>query len=240
MLFLAPVPFFMLAIAVIGVAMVPAMWVGAYLWALSDSSTSLLKYFLRGLSLPVGFYIYGFSLLLVAPLVSFVMGGRLKPYRGSPVSFKCIGWYVQAALTFVVRYSFLEFITPTVYLNAYFRLMGMKIGKNVYINSTHICDPSMIELGNGCTIGGSANIMGHYASGDFMVIAPVKIHRKAVVGYGVTIMGDVEIGEGAKVLANSFVLPKTRIPAGEIWGGVPAVRQNLPVKDPAIIKGTLD
>ena len=35
---------------------------------------------------------------------------------------------------------------------------------------------------------------------------------------------DVEIGEKAKILPNSVVLPKTRIPAGETWGGVPAIR----------------
>jgi len=35
-------------------------------------------------------------------------------------------------------------------------------------------------------------------------------------------MGDVEVGEGATILANSVLLPGTRVPAGERWGGVPA------------------
>ena len=37
-------------------------------------------------------------------------------------------------------------------------------------------------------------------------------------------MGGVEIGDKAKVLAGSFVLPNTRIPPGELWGGIPARR----------------
>jgi serine acetyltransferase len=43
-----------------------------------------------------------------------------------------------------------------------------------------------------------------------------KLHAK--------VLGGVEIGEGAKILPNSVVMPKTKVPAGEIWGGVPAVK----------------
>jgi hypothetical protein len=47
-------------------------------------------------------------------------------------------------MTLVVRYSFLEFVTPTVFSQMYYRLMGMKIGRNVTLNSTAIADPSLI------------------------------------------------------------------------------------------------
>ena len=40
-------------------------------------------------------------------------------------------------------------------------------------------------------------------------------------------MGGVEVGEKAKVLANSFVLPNTKIPAGETWAGIPAAKIEL-------------
>jgi serine acetyltransferase len=35
-------------------------------------------------------------------------------------------------------------------------------------------------------------------------------------------MAGVRIGEKAKILPNSVVLPNTQVPAGETWGGVPA------------------
>ena len=103
-------------------------------------------------------------------------------------------------------------------------LMGMKIGRGVHINSTHISDPAMIELGDKVTIGGSAVIAAHYAQAGYLIIARVRIGRGATIGLRATIMGDVVIGDGARVLPNSVVLPKTRIAAGETWGGVPAVR----------------
>jgi serine acetyltransferase len=37
-------------------------------------------------------------------------------------------------------------------------------------------------------------------------------------------MGDVEVGDGATILPHSVLLPGTRVPPGETWGGVPAKR----------------
>jgi acetyltransferase-like isoleucine patch superfamily enzyme len=69
-------------------------------------------------------------------------------------------------------------------------------------------------------------IVAHYGQGGFLVLAPVHIGDKATIGLRAVLMGGVVIGEGAKILPNSVVLPKTKIPAGETWGGVPAQRIN--------------
>jgi acetyltransferase-like isoleucine patch superfamily enzyme len=56
------------------------------------------------------------------------------------------------------------------------------------------------------------------------VIAPVTIGSRATIGEKATVMGDVEVGEGATVLAHTVLLPGTRVGARERWGGVPARR----------------
>ena len=94
----------------------------------------------------------------------------IRAYNGSGrtpagVSLAALRWYVHCTLTLVVRYSFLEFVTPSPFAQLYYRLMGMKIGRHVTINSTAIADPSLIEMEDGVTIGGSASIMAHYAQG---------------------------------------------------------------------------
>lgn len=100
--------------------------------------------------------------------------------------------------------------------------MGMKIGRGTIINSTHISDPSLIEIGDKVTIGGSATLVGHYGQGGYLVLAPVKIGDRATIGLKATIMGGVQVGAGAKIMPHSVVLPKTIIPDNETWGGVPA------------------
>ena len=60
-----------------------------------------------------------------------------------------------------------------------------------------------------------------------MVIAPVRLGSGATIGLRAIVMGGGEVGEKARVLAGSFVLPNTRIPAGETWAGIPARRVDL-------------
>jgi len=222
-----PIPFLALAILAMGTAIGVAVAVFHALHPLAESATSWARYLVLGIVLALCYFAYGLSLLIIAPALNFVLGGRLQPYRGSAVSLAALRWYVHCTMTLVVRYSFLEFVTPSPFSQLYYSLMGMKIGRNVTINSTAIADPSLIELGDGVTIGGSANILAHYAQGGFLVIAPVKIGDGATIGMRAVIMGGVTVGAKAKVLANSFVLPNTTIPDGESWAGIPAQKIEL-------------
>jgi acetyltransferase-like isoleucine patch superfamily enzyme len=223
-----PLPFMALAITVAGLALGVGVFVFDHFFSAPLAAiTSWLRYPLTGLALVVSYFAYGLSLLLIAPALNFVLGGRLNPYRGSAVSLAALRWYIHATMTMVVRYSFLEFVTPSAFAQLFYRLMGMKIGRNVTINSTAIADPSLIELEDGATIGGSASVLAHYAQGGYLVIAPVKICAGATIGLRAVIMGGVEVGAKAKVLASSFVLPNTKIPPGETWAGIPARRIEL-------------
>ena len=129
-------------------------------------------------------------------------------------SLTSVPWYFHNAFTYIVRYTFLEFITPTPLNMMFYRLMGMKIGKGAHINTTNISDPCMIEIEDKVTIGGSVHIIAHYASKGFLIVERVKIRKGATVGLKATIMGDVEIGEGAVIAPHEVILPKSRIPAG--------------------------
>jgi non-ribosomal peptide synthetase-like protein len=220
-----PLPFIALAILAAGLALgVAVAFYDAILAPALARAAPAWRYPLTGLALAAGYFTYGLALLLVAPALNALLGGRLKPYRGPAVSLAILRWYVHCTLTLVVRYSFLEFVTPSPFAQLYYRLMGMKIGRDVHINSTAIADPSLITLGDGVTIGGSASVMAHYAQGGYLILAPVRIGAGATIGLRAIVMGGVDIGEKAKVLAGSFVLPNSRIPPGEMWGGIPARR----------------
>jgi len=222
-----PLPFLALAIVAMGLSIGVGVCVYDALSPLLAPLASWLRYPLTGIVFALCYFAYGLSLLVIAPALNFLFGGRLSPYRGSAVTLRALRWYVHCTMTLVVRYSFLEFVTPSPFSQLYYRLMGMRIGKGVTLNSTAIADPSLIELGDGVTVGGSASILAHYAQGGFLVIAPVKIGAGATIGMRAIIMGGVTVGEKAKVLANSFVLPNTTIPAGESWAGIPAQRIEL-------------
>ena len=220
-------PFLVLAILAAGVSATPAVMAYERLSVLSAGWPAPWHAVAVGISLVLCYYIFGFCLIIVAPALNLLLGGRLKAWRGPQVSAGALRWYVHATLTLLPRLTFLELICATPYLNLFYRLMGMKIGRGVTINTTAIADPSLIELGDKATLGGSCSIMGHYAQGGFLVVSPTRIGARATIGLRAIIMGGVTVGERAKVLAGSFVLPKTVIPDGETWGGIPAVKVDL-------------
>lgn len=189
---------------------------GVYLFRYADSATADWPLFFHhlsiGCSIVFGYFLYGFSMIFVIPLFNFLMPFRLKPFRGNYFSLSSVPWYFHNAFIYVVRYTFLEFFTPTPLNILFYKMMGMKIGKHAHINTTNISDAALIEIGDKVTIGGSATIFAHYASKGYLVVERVKIKAGATVGIKATIMGDVEIGEGAMIGPHEVVMPKSRIP----------------------------
>jgi acetyltransferase-like isoleucine patch superfamily enzyme len=220
----ALVPVYSIGVVIIGLALTPAIRIFHEVSEWSVGAEPWLKAFAFGCAAGLGFFAYGFTLIVLIPIFNFVMRTHLVPWRGGYYSFGSVRWYIHNCLTYLARYTFLEFITPTPFNLWFYRAMGMKIGRGAQLNTTNVSDPSLIELGERATVGGSATLIAHYATGGFLIIAPLKIGKGATIGLKATLMGGVEIGDYAVVLPNSVVLPKTVIPAGEIWGGVPAAR----------------
>ncbi len=67
-----------------------------------------------------------------------------------------------------------------------------------------------IEIGSDVTIGHNATLHG------------CKIRDGVLVGMGSTVLDNAVIESGSVVAAGALVLSRTHIPAGELWGGVPA------------------
>lgn len=217
-------PMYALGSLCIGAALVPGILFFNGVNSATQAWPVLPHYLALGFALGAGYFLYGFSQLFILPTMNFVLRAQLRPWRGTYYSLGTIKWYIHNSLTYLMRYTFLEFFTPTPFNILFYKWMGMKIGHGTQINSSAISDPSLIEMGEKVTIGGSAVICAHYGMAGFLIIAPVKIGDGAVIGLRAIVMGGVEIGAGAKVLPNSVVLPKTFIAAGETWGGVPAVK----------------
>lgn len=215
-------PLYIVGSLCLGLALLPGFYLFHWASALSSGFPESLKYWVLGSSLAGAYLLYGFSIIVIAPFLNFILRARLSQWRGPYYSLPAVRWYIHNGFTYLVRYTFLEFITPTPFNLFFYRMMGMKIGEGTVINTSHLSDPSLIEIGRKVTLGGSVTIVGHYGQAGYLVLAPVKIGDKATIGLRAVIMGGAQIGEGAKILPNSVVMPKTIVPAGEIWGGVPA------------------
>jgi len=224
---LALMPVYFMGATCIAVSLLPGFYLYDWVSGFAMDWEKPLRFFAQALALACSYFLYGFTLILAIPAMNFILRGKLKPWRGPYYSLPSVRWYVHNGLTYLARYTFLEFVTPTPFGILFYKLMGMKIGRGAQLNTTAISDPSLIELGEKATIGGSATIIAHYGMKGLLVISPVKIGKGATIGLRAIIMGGVEVGDGSVVLPNSVVLPKTIIPAGETWGGVPARKIDL-------------
>ncbi len=217
-------PVYFFGAAILGLCLAPG--IALFRWILNTvaDTSAWTQNFAYGLGLAFAFLLYGITLIFVAPLVNALLRVRLKPWRGPYYSAESFQWFLHNALTYLPRFTFLDFITPSPLSVLFYQMMGMKIGRGTVINTTYISDPSLITLGKKVTLGGSVTIVAHYGQAGLLVIAPVHIGDNCTVGLKATVMGGAVIGANAKILPHSVVMPKTIIPEGETWGGVPARR----------------
>src|ERR1044072_8808443 len=166
----------------LGSSAAPGLYVFRAIDSYTDSWPVIFHYAACGFGFALGFLTYGLTLIFVVPAVNFLMPFRVKEFRGPWYSLPAIPWFIHNGLTYMVRYTFLDFLTPSPLNVLFYRMMGMKIGKGVVINSSNISDPCLITLEDYVTVGGSATIFAHYGQRGYLIIAPVKVGKGTTIG----------------------------------------------------------
>ena len=208
----------------LGLALTPAVLAWQRVAAWSAGFPPLTHAVAIAMGAAVAFFVFGFALLVVVPVYNLVLPTRVHPFKGGYYTLQAAPWLLHNALFYLVRYTFLPFVTLTPFGIWFLKAMGMTIGRHAFINTEYISDPQLIRIGEDAALGGSVRICAHFGGGGHLTVAPVTIGARATLGLAVTVMGDVEVGDGAVVLPNSVLLPGSRVGAGETWGGVPARR----------------
>ena len=215
---------YFLAATALGLALAPALWLFSHLSAWSITLPHPLRWIVVGFNLALCFFVFGFALLIVVPIYNWLLPTRVRPFKGGYYTLQAVPWFLHNGLFYLVRFTFLPFVTLTPFGIWFLKAMGMKIGRHAFINTEYISDPQLITLGDDVALGGSVRIFAHYGGGGNLVIAPVTIGDRATIGLAATIMGDVHVGAKATILAHSVLMPGSRVGEGETWGGVPARR----------------
>ncbi len=222
--FISLIVLYAVASTAIGFALTPALWFLSRWVPWTAAFPGWLRWPLLGTGLGLSFFLSGFSLLAVIPIYNWFLPTRIKPFKGTYFTLAALPWFVHNGLFYLVRYTFLQYVTLTPPGLWFLRAMGMKIGERAFINTYLISDPCMLTIGDDAVLGGSVRIFAHYGGGGKLVIAPTIIGDKATIGLNATVMGDVWVGAGATILPHSVLLPGSRVGGGETWGGVPARR----------------
>ncbi len=101
---------------------------------------------------------------------------------------------------------------------------GVRIGKRVYIaTETRIDALPLVEIGDDTFIAPRAVIGVHINHhGTNILFKPVKIGKKCFIGQNSVVTPGAILEDGAILGAYSVIKLNTRIPASEVWAGLPA------------------
>jgi acetyltransferase-like isoleucine patch superfamily enzyme len=132
----------------------------------------------------------------------------------------------------IITFLFPVFLNPLIpppFRKLFYRLTGTRFGKGIISIGGRIADPHhLVTVEEGAIIGDDALILSHAIvlhPEHTVILRRVHIAAGAVVGAKSVVMPGVHVGERATIKAMSLVPTNTVIPAGEVWGGVPAVPQ---------------
>ncbi len=168
----------------------------------------------------VFFTITGFMGLGYLRLLNWL--APMKPGIYSTEHSQCLRWKHHTVIADVCE-RFLKPFFPLILRAFFFRILGMRMGRDATVALTaFIADPLLTRMGDHSIIGGGAFVAAHALVYDKFVLGPVTIGAGVTVGMNAVIMPGVEIGDFSIVMPGAVISRDTRIPSGEIWGGVPA------------------
>jgi len=199
---------------VVGAALLPAVLFVKIFW---PSGSPLLLAFAFG----IGYLIFGLAYLALVILIRHLIRFRSREGDYPFISSYAIRWAFLGSLVGLAKILILDHIKGMPVLNAFFRLMGARIGRNVLINTSNMFDFDLIEIGDNAFVGGDAVIIGHVGERGVLRIRPVRIGPRCTVGQSSVVFPGAIMEEGS-VLGALSLLPKGKtLPAGTVWGGNP-------------------
>lgn len=205
-----------------GIALMPAIALVVKALSAGQGAGILARYFLLGISIAGGYFVFGFTLIFLVGLVRSALRLKLKEGNYPIISREALKWALVSSLYLMINFTFIDFILLTPFANLLQRLLGARLGRNVQINSKYIFDSSLVEIGDNTVIGGGAIIIGHIVERGILKLRRVKIGKNVTVGSHATVMPGCEIGDHAIIGAGAVLLKNTKVPARAVFFGVPA------------------
>jgi non-ribosomal peptide synthetase-like protein len=116
----------------------------------------------------------------------------------------------------------LEPLRGTPYLNIYLRLLGCKIGKRVFADTTDVTEYDLVSVGDDAALNENAGLQTHLFEDRVMKVSGVEIGARATVGSLAIALYDSVIEADAQLGDLSVLMKGETLPAGTSWEGSPA------------------
>jgi non-ribosomal peptide synthetase-like protein len=159
------------------------------------------------------------ALILLSIAIKWLVIGKFKPGKYPLWSaYYWRFWLVQQVQSFVP----IGILTGSPLLNWYYRLMGAKIGKDVYLGTTELLAFDLVNIGDRTSIGNDSRLLGYEFVDGWLEVGRIDIGKDCCVGTNSSLGLNSHLADGAELGDLSYLPDNRAIPQGEAWVGSPA------------------
>lgn len=178
---------------------------------------------LFALSIGVSIYIFFITSLIVFGIFERILTIGFKPGRYSTSSFLFARWLIYSGLHCILLRLVLPYVSGTIWAKIFYRILGCKIGKNVFINTNGLHDAYLLEIEDNVVIGGDANITCHIFEGNHLILGRIKIGSNTLISAETYIMPGVTIGQNCNIGVKSYIRKNKSIPDKSLIMSIPGM-----------------
>ena len=120
----------------------------------------------------------------------------------------------------VVQFFF-NSLLGTPYAVWVWRLLGVKVGRRCYIDTSWVTEFDLVEIGDDVALNEEAGLQTHLFEDRVMKLGKIRIGDRCVVGSAATILYDSELEEEVVVSDLTLIMKGETLPAGSSWQGLP-------------------
>jgi non-ribosomal peptide synthetase-like protein len=174
-------------------------------------------------ALAVAGCLYGLASFLLVVALKWILMGRYRPCaRAMWTPFVWISEAVTNLYESLAVPNLLDFLRGTPMLPWALRLLGAKIGRGVYLNTTDLTEFDCVRIGDEAELNAWCGPQTHLFEDRVMKIGMVEIGARTTIGARGTILYDTHVGDGVKLGPLTLVAKGERLPAATRWEGSPA------------------
>jgi len=161
------------------------------------------------------------ALSILAVLFKWIIIGKVKPGK-----YKLWGaYYFRFWLADkIVHICPVTYFTGTPLMNIFLRLLGAKIGKDTYINTSAVSVYDLLTIGNNVSVCTDTHIRGYNISDGYLHIGSIDLEDNVFVGTRCSLSYNSYMEKNSSIEDLTAVQENMVIPANENWEGSPAVK----------------
>jgi non-ribosomal peptide synthetase-like protein len=181
------------------------------------------KWWNVALQLPFYYLFFmGVPAFLTTVALKWILVGEAKPDQSPMWTSKV--WRSEAVTSTYEALAvpfLLDMLRGTPWLPVIIRLLGVKTGKRVWMNTTDITEYDMVNIGDDSALNEDCGPQTHLFEDRVMKVGAIKIGKRCSVGAKTIILYDSEIGDNVVIAPLSLIMKGEKLESESEWVGSP-------------------